>query len=150
MILGNAITKNNRQERLRQSERCQKRHGESRYIIKEIGRVAHELKAKRSTKRLLIFYFSPEIMAYKNYCNRRTAKKGQEAEESHCCPLRMPRIGPILFSLFIFSPFILPTSDREKNLELVSDPTVKEPRLTKDDSLPILEIPDNDQHSSLP
>jgi hypothetical protein len=117
----------------------------------EVGRVANELKAKRSTKRLLIFYFSPEMMAYKNYCNRRTAKKkGQDPEESHCCPLRMPIIGPILFSLFIFSPFILPTSDREKNLELVSDSTVEEPRLTKDDSLPILEIPDNDQHSSLP
>jgi hypothetical protein len=116
----------------------------------EVGRVANELKAKRSTKRLLIFYFSPEMMAYKNYCNRRTAKKkGQDPEESHCCPLRMPIIGPILFSLFIFSPFILPTSDRE-NLELVSDSTVEEPRLTKDDSLPILEIPDNDQHSSLP
>jgi len=34
MILGNVITKNNRQEHLRPSERCQKRHGENRYIIK--------------------------------------------------------------------------------------------------------------------
>ena len=54
-------------------------------------------------------------MAYKNYCNRRTAKKGLEAEESHCCPLRMPIIGPILFSLFIFSPYFLPSNDSEKS-----------------------------------
>jgi hypothetical protein len=90
------------------------------------------------------------MMAYKNYCNRQSAKKGQEAEESHCCPSRMPIIGPILFSLFIFSPFILPTSDADKNLEIVSDPTVEEPLLTKDSSLPIQEILDNDQQSSLP
>jgi len=90
------------------------------------------------------------MMPYKNYCNRRTAKKGQEAEESHCCPLRMPIIGPILFSLFIFSPFILASSDGDKNLELVSDSTVEEPLLDKNASLPILEIPDNDHHSSLP
>jgi hypothetical protein len=90
------------------------------------------------------------MMAYKNYYNRRTAKKGQEAEESHCCPSRMPIIGPILFSLFIFSPFILPTSEAEKSPELASDSTVEEPLLPKDASLPILEIPDNDQHSSLP
>jgi hypothetical protein len=62
------------------------------------------------------------MMAYKNYCNRRTAKKGQEAEESHCCPLRMPIIGPILFSLFIFSPFLLPNSDSDNIPELASNP----------------------------
>jgi hypothetical protein len=62
------------------------------------------------------------MMAYKNYCNRRTAKKGLEAEESHCCPLRMPIIGPILFSLFIFSPFLLPSSDSDNIPELASNP----------------------------
>jgi len=90
------------------------------------------------------------MMAYKNYCNRRTAKKGLEAEESHCCPLRMPIIGPILFSLFIFGPFILPTSDTDKNPESISDSTVEEPLLAKDDSLKIMEIPVNYQHSALP
>ena len=89
-------------------------------------------------------------MAYKNYCNRRNSKKGQEAEESHCCPSRMPIIGPILFSLFILSPFILPSSDADKNLEIASDPTVEEPLLANDSSLPIQEILDNDQQSSLP
>ena len=62
------------------------------------------------------------MMAYKNYCNRWTAKKGQEAEASHCCPLRMPIIGPILFSLFIFSPFLLPGSDSDNIPELASNP----------------------------
>jgi hypothetical protein len=66
------------------------------------------------------------MMAYKNYCNRRTVKKGQEAEEGHCCPLRMPIIGPILFSLFIFSPFLLPSSDSDNIPELVSNPLINE------------------------
>ena len=66
------------------------------------------------------------MMAYKNYCNRRTAKKGQEAEEGHCCPLRMPIIGPILFSLFIFSPFLLPSSDSDNIPELASNPLIDE------------------------
>ena len=57
MILGNAIKTNNRQERLRQIERCQKRHAESRYIIKMQDVFAEEQKAKKLTKRLLILFF---------------------------------------------------------------------------------------------
>ena len=82
-------------------------------------------------------------MTYKNYCNRRTAKKGQKAEESQCCPLRIPIIGPILFSLFIFSPFILPTSDVDESPELVSNSIVEEPFPPNDDAPPMLEIADN-------
>jgi len=51
------------------------------------------------------------MIAYKKYCSRRAAQKGQETEETHCCPTRMPIIGPILFSLFIFTPYFLPSSD---------------------------------------
>jgi hypothetical protein len=66
------------------------------------------------------------MMVYTNYCNRRTVKKGPEAEEGHCCPLRMPIIGPILFSLFIFSPFLLPSSDSDNIPELASNPLIDE------------------------
>jgi len=90
------------------------------------------------------------MSAYKNYCNRRAAQKGLETEESHCCPSRMPIIGPILFSLFIFSPFILPTSEPDKITELASDSTVKEPLLPTNDSSSIQKIPTNDQRSSRP
>jgi len=151
MILGNAITKSNRQEYLRQYERCQKGHGENRYTSRGRTCLQKNRRRKGRGKRYwFFFYWFHEMMAYKNYCNRRNSKKGQEAEESHCCPLRMPIIGPILFSLFILSPFILPNSDGDKNLELVSDPTVEEPLLDKGASPPILEIPGNDQHGSLP
>jgi len=66
------------------------------------------------------------MMAYKSYCNRRTAKKGQEAEESHCCPLRIPIIGPILFSLFLFGPFLLSSSDSDNIPDLASNPLIDE------------------------
>jgi hypothetical protein len=66
------------------------------------------------------------MMAYKNYCNRRTAKKGQESEESHCCPLRIPIIGPILFGLFVFSPFLLPSSDSDNIPDLASNLLIDE------------------------
>jgi hypothetical protein len=69
---------------------------------------------------------SIENMSYKNYCNRRTAKKGQESEESHCCPLRIPIIGPILFSLFVFSPFLIPSSDSENIPDLASNHIIDE------------------------
>lgn len=62
-----------------------------------------------------LFYGHPEMIAYKNYCNRREVQHTQEAEETHCCPSRIPIIGPILFSLFIFSPFFMPGSDKEEN-----------------------------------
>ncbi len=88
------------------------------------------------------------MTTYKNYCNRRSAQKGPETEETHCCPSRMPIIGPILFSLFIFSPFILPTSDADKNIEL--DPALEEPLLPHEDPLPILKTSDREQHRSLP
>ena len=52
---------------------------------------------------------------YKNYCDRRAARQTPEAEETHCCPSRMPIIGPILFSLFIISPLFMPGSDKENN-----------------------------------
>jgi len=66
------------------------------------------------------------MMAYKNYCDRRAAQKGQASEESHCCPLRMPVIGSILFSLFIFSPYFLPSSDSENFSDLESNSAIKE------------------------
>jgi len=56
----------------------------------------------------------------------------------------MPIIGPILFSLFIFSPLILPTSDADKSPELVSDSTAKEPLLPYDQPQPIPEISDKE------
>ena len=85
------------------------------------------------------------MMAYKNYCNRRTAKKGQEAEESHCCPLRMPILGPILFSLFIFSPFLLPSSDSDNTSELASNPLIDEESPPGANSLQKSEIKDKDR-----
>jgi hypothetical protein len=66
------------------------------------------------------------MMTYKNYCNKRAAQKGQQAEEGQCCPLRMPIIGPILFSLFIFSPYFLPSSDSEERAEFFPNPVVDE------------------------
>jgi hypothetical protein len=89
-------------------------------------------------------------MAYKNYCNRRKAKKGQEPEESHCCPLRMPLIGPILFSLFIFSPLLLQTSEADKNPDLNSVATNEKSPLTKSQSPPNFEISDQFQDGLLP
>ena len=49
----------------------------------------------------------------------------------------MPIIGPILFSLFIFSPFILPTSDTDKKPELASDSIVDEANFRHEDLPPI-------------
>ena len=89
-------------------------------------------------------------MAYKKYCSRRAAQKGQETEETHCCPSRMPIIGPILFSLFIFSPLIFPTSDTDKSPAFVSDSPVEEPLLPNDQPSAILQISDKDRLRSLP
>jgi len=87
------------------------------------------------------------MMAYKNYCNRRTAKKGQEAEESHCCPLRMPIIGPILFSLFVFSPFLLPSSDSDNIPELASNLIIDEEFPPGTHSLQKSEVKDKDRRN---
>ena len=62
----------------------------------------------------------------------------------------MPIIGPILLSLFIFSPLIVPTSDANKSSELALDSTSKEPLLSYDQPQPILESSDKEQHNSLP
>jgi len=61
----------------------------------------------------------------------------------------MPIIGPILFSLFIFSPLFLPTSDADKNPEISSDSIVEDTSLPSEDSSPILETPNNEQPVSL-
>jgi len=61
------------------------------------------------------------MITYKNYCNRRTDRKGQEPNDIPCCPSRMPIIGPILFSLFIFSPYFLSSSNSEKSPNAVID-----------------------------
>jgi len=90
------------------------------------------------------------MSAYKKYCHRRAVHKGPETEEIHCCPSRMPIIGPILFSLFIFSPFILPTSEPDKLTTLASDSTVEEPRLPTNDPPSIQKVPINDQRRSKP
>lgn len=90
------------------------------------------------------------MLPYKKYCNRRAAQKGQETEETHCCPSRMPIIGPILFSLFIFSPFILPSSDTDKSSELETDSIAKESLLPYDEPLLILKDSDSDKQVSLP
>jgi len=66
------------------------------------------------------------MMTHKNHFSRRTTQKGQETEEGQCCPLRMPIIGPILFSLFIFSPYFLYSSDSEERSELLPNPVVDE------------------------
>ena len=66
---------------------------------------------------------------YKSYCNRRAGRQTQEPEATHCCPSRMPIIGPILFSLFIFSPFILPSSESANPSNLESHSEIKEPYL---------------------
>jgi hypothetical protein len=88
--------------------------------------------------------------AYKKYCNRRAAQKEPETEQSHCCPSRMPIIGPILFSLFIFSPFILPTSEPDKLTELASDSTVEEPLLPTNDPSSIQKTPTKEPRGSKP
>ncbi len=59
-------------------------------------------------------------------------------------------MGPILFSLFIFSPFFLPTSDKEKNLELHSVSPIEEPLLLNESPPPSLKASDTDQQHSLP
>ncbi len=84
-------------------------------------------------------------MAYKNYCSRRTAKKVQDVEEDHCCPLRMPIIGPILFSLFLFSPFLLPSSDSDHIPELASNPLIDAEFPPGANSLQKSEIKDKDR-----
>ena len=89
-------------------------------------------------------------MMYKNYCDRRTARHTQEPEDTHCCPSRMPIIGPILFSLFIFSPLIFSTSDADKNTEFTQDAAMKENILPSDDPSTILEMQHTKQHQPLP
>ncbi len=86
---------------------------------------------------------------YKNYCDRRAARHTQEPEDTHCCPSKMPIIGPILFSLFIFSPLIFPTGDAGISSELDTDSIAKDSPLPYEDPLSILKDSDNDQQGSL-
>lgn len=51
-------------------------------------------------------------------------------------------MGPILFSLFIFSPLLLPTSNDDKNLEVTSGSIINKPHLSKAQSPPNLESSD--------
>jgi hypothetical protein len=57
MILGNVITKSNRQEHLRPSERCQKRHGENRYIIKMQDVFALEIESEKADEEAVDSFF---------------------------------------------------------------------------------------------
>jgi len=57
MILGNVITKSNRQEHLRPSERCQKRHGENRYIIKMQDVFALEIEGAKAEEEAVDSFF---------------------------------------------------------------------------------------------
>ncbi len=90
------------------------------------------------------------MIAYKNYCNRREVRQAQDAEETHCCPSRMPIIGPILFSLFIFSPFILPSSDTDNIQNQTQDSLFKEKLPPEDDSLRKMEGKDKDHSNPQP
>jgi hypothetical protein len=62
----------------------------------------------------------------------------------------MPIIGPILFSLFIFSPLVFPTEETNKNPELPLDSIIKKPPMTNDQSSSLVEISDKVQHPSFP
>ncbi len=77
---------------------------------------------------------------YKNYCDRRIAQKKQELNDIPCCPTRIPIIGPLLFSLLIFSPFILSSSGVDSDSEVTSNESIEERLLSNDQSFPILEI----------
>ena len=57
MILSHAITKHNRQEYLRQCERCQKRHGENRYIIKMQDVFALEIESEKADEEAIDSFF---------------------------------------------------------------------------------------------
>jgi len=54
------------------------------------------------------------MVTYKNYSQRRALRKVQETDDIPCCPTRIPIIGPILFSLIIFSPYFLPSSESQQ------------------------------------
>lgn len=60
-------------------------------------------------------------MSYKNYRTRRIARKGPKPDDIACCPTRIPIIGPILFSLLIFSPYFLPSSERDQSQDPESE-----------------------------
>ncbi len=91
------------------------------------------------------------MRAYRDYCNRRGTRKGLKVDDIPCCPTRLPIIGPILFSLFIFSPFILPTSEADKNSEMVTDSMAQEVLLLPNDhSLPQVEITETQYARSQP
>ena len=57
----------------------------------------------------------------------------------------MPILGPILFSLFIFSPFLLPSSDSDNASELASNPLIDEESPPGANSLQKSEIKDKDR-----
>ena len=47
----------------------------------------------------------------------------------------MPIIGPILFSLFILSPYFMPSADSEKSVDLASNSAIEEKPSPDDHSL---------------
>ena len=82
------------------------------------------------------------MILYKKYQDRRAVRKGQEPDDIPCCPTRIPIIGPLLFSLLIFSPFILSNSDVDPDQKIASSTSIDEQVLNRDQSSPILEISD--------
>ncbi len=85
---------------------------------------------------------------YQQYCDRRAIRKGPVADNVACCPLRVPIIGLIFFSLLVFTPFLIPSGETNISQRSESAPMIERSSLSHQESSAIVEVPEHRQDAS--